>query len=95
MNKAISMIRILLVGIGCIVLVAMYCIIQTQKSKVIYIYVQDPKIPSARRIQQRLKELDNPRYDPGKLDGIPGPNTMEGWNNYTKDQFAIKAVEER
>lgn len=95
MNKAMAMIRIILVGLGCIVLVAMWCIIQTQKSKVVYIYVQDPNIPSAREIQRRLKELDNPRYDPGKIDGIPGPNTLEGWNNYTCDQYAIRDVEGR
>ena len=54
--------------------------------------VQDP-IPSVREIQQRLKDTGKPRYDPGKIDGIPGPNTVEGWNNYTEDQFAIRAVE--
>ena len=84
------MIRILLVGIGCIVLVGMFCIIKTQEAKVIYI--EEIKIPSVHDIQRRLKDLDDPRYDPGRIDGIPGPNTVTGWNNYTKDQFAIKAI---
>ena len=59
------------------------------------VYIQKLDIPSAREIQRRLKELDNPRYDPGKIDGIPGPNTMEGWNNYTCDQYAIRAIKGR
>ena len=86
MNKAMSMIRFLLVGIGCIVLVAMWCHIQSQPI-VKLVPVQSP-IPSVRQIQQRLKDTGKERYDPGPIDGIPGPNTITGWNNYTKDQFA-------
>ena len=55
MNKLMGMVRVLLVGIGCIVLVAMYCIIKTQESKVIYI--QDPNyVQSIGEAQMRLKE---------------------------------------
>lgn len=94
MNKAMSMIRVLLVGIGCIVLVAMWCIIKTQEAKVVYIYVQDPNcIPSAREIQQRLKDLDDPRYDPGPIDGIPGPKMTRGWDNLIMDRYAKRAIE--
>ncbi len=57
------------------------------------IYIIDPNIPSVREIQQRLKDLDDPRYDPGKVDGIPGPDTMRGWNNLIKDRYAKRAFE--
>ena len=56
--------------------------------------VQVP-IPSAREIQQRLKDLDDPRYDPGPIDGIPGPKMIRGWDNLIKDRYAIRAVEGR
>ncbi|KKL62609.1 hypothetical protein LCGC14_1065730 [marine sediment metagenome] len=93
MNKVMSMVRVLLVGFGCVVLIGMYCIIQTQK-QVKTIRVPDPNfIPSARQIQQSLKDLDDPRYDPGPIDGIPGPKMIEGWDNYTCDQYAIRSIE--
>ena len=93
MNKVMSMVRILLVGFGCVVLVAMYCIIQTQQ-QVKIIRVPDPNyIPSAREIQQRLKDLDDPRYDPGPIDGIPGPKMITGWDNLIKDRYAKRAIE--
>ena len=95
MNKAMSMIRILLVGFGCVVLIAMWCIIQTQK-QVKIIRVPDPNsIPSIRQIQQRLKDTGKPRYDPGKIDGkisLDG-QTQKAWNSYTCDQFAKKSFE--
>ena len=93
MNKIMGMIRVLLVGIGCVVMIAMYCIIQTQK-QVNMIRVPDPNyIPSARQIQQSLKDLDNPRYDPGKIDGIPGPDTITAWDNLIEDRYAKRAIE--
>lgn len=95
MNKAMGMIRILLVGIGCIVLVAMWCIIETQEANVVYIYVQDPNIPSARQIQQSLKDFNDPRYNPGKVDGIIGKKSIVAWDNYTCDQYAKRAIEGR
>ena len=91
MSKVMSMIRILLVGIGCIVLVAMYCIIQTQKAQVVYIF--DTNIPSAFEIQQKLKDLNDPRYDPGKVDGVIGKKSITAWDNFTCDQFAKQALE--
>ena len=54
--------------------------------------VQSP-IPSAIEIQQRLKDLDNPRYDPGKVDGIIGKQSQKVWDDYIKDQFAKRAIE--
>ena len=58
------------------------------------VYIPDPNyIPSVMAIQQNLKALDDPRYDPGPIDGIPGPNTITGWDNYTKDQHAKRAIE--
>ena len=88
-----SMIRILLVGFGCVVLIGMWCIIQTQK-QVKIIRVPDLNyIPSAREIQQRLKDLDDPRYDPGPIDGIPGPKMIRGWDNLIIDRYAKRAIE--
>ncbi len=93
MNKVMSMVRVLLVGFGCVVLIGMYCIIQTQKQAKT-IRVPDPNyIPSARQIQQSLKDLDDPRYDPGPIDGIPGPKMIEGWDNYVCDRYAIRSIE--
>ncbi len=94
MNKLMGMVRVLLVGLGCVVLVAMYCIIQTQKQQVKIIRVPDPNfIPSARQIQQRLTDLGKARYDPGPIDGIPGPKMIKGWDNYICDQFAKRSIE--
>lgn len=94
MNKVMAIIRIFLVGIGCVVLVGMYCIIQTQKAQILEPHIfPDPYIPSAREIQQRLKDLDDPRYDPGPIDGIPGPRMITGWDNLIKDRYAIRAIE--
>ena len=82
MDKVIGMIRVLLVGIGFIVLVAMYCIIKTQESKII--------IPSAMEIQQRLKDIGEERYNPGKIDGVIGRQSQTAWDAYICDQFAKK-----
>ena len=85
MDKLMGMVRVLLVGIGFIVLVAMYCIIKTQESKII----QDPNyIPSAMEIQQRLKDLNEERYNPGKIDGVIGKQSQAAWDNYECDRFA-------
>jgi len=96
MDKTMAMIRILLVGIGCIVLIAMWCIIETQEANKVYVYIQDPNsIPSAKEIQQRLKALGKPRYDPGKIDGVIGVETKSqiAWDNYECDQHAKRAIE--
>ena len=66
--------------------------VKPRKPVVKLVPVQAP-IPSAREIQQRLKDLDDPRYDPGKVDGIPGQDTMRGWNNLIKDRYAKRAFE--
>ncbi len=88
-----SMVRILLVGFGCVVLVAMYCIIQTQQ-QVKIIRVPDPNyIPSAREIQQRLTDTGKERYNPGKIDGIIGKQSHQAWDNYTMDEYAKKSFE--
>ena len=91
MDKVIGMIRVLLVGIGFIVLVAMYCIIKTQESKII----QEPNyIPSAMEIQKRLKDLGEERYDPGKIDGVIGRQSQKAWDNYECDKQAKKEFNE-
>ena len=92
-ENVMSMIRILLVGFGCVVLIAMYCLIQTQK-QVKIIRVPDPNhIPSAIEIQQRLTDLDKPRYDPGKIDGKIGKQSQTAWDNFVMDRYAKKAIE--
>jgi len=93
MDRVMAMVRVLLVGIGCIVLVAMYCIIQTQQ-QVKIIRVPDPNyIPSAREIQERLTALGNPRYDPNGIDGVIGKDSRTAWDNYICDQYANRAME--
>lgn len=73
-------------------LVRRYC----YKPIVKLVPVQAP-IPSAREIQQRLKDLNDPRYDPGKIDGVIGIDTRSQrvWDNLIKDRYAIEAVEGR
>ena len=93
MNRVMAMVRVLLVGIGCIVLVAMYCIIQTRQ-QVKIIRIPDPNcIPSAKEIQERLTALGNPRYDPNGIDGVIGKDSRTAWDNYICDQQAIRAIE--
>lgn len=72
-----------------------YVVKLLERSEVVYVYVQDPNIPSAREIQQRLKDLNDPRYDPGPIDGIPGPKMITGWDNLIKDRYAKRAIEVR
>ncbi len=93
MNKVMSMVRVLLVGFGCVVLIGMWCIIQTQK-QVKIIRVPDPNhIPSARQIQQRLTDLDKPRYDPKGVDGVIGDKSQKAWDNYICDRYAKRSIE--
>ena len=92
MNKLMGMVRVLLVGIGCIVLVAMFCIIKTQEANIVYI--QDQNIPSAMEIQQRLKDLNEERYNPGKIDGVIGKQSQKAWDNYECDKQAKKEFNE-
>ena len=93
MNRVMAMVRVLLVGIGCIVLVAMYCIIQTRQ-QVKIIRIPDPNcIPSATEIQERLTALGNPRYDPNGIDGVIGKDSRTAWDNYICDQQAKRAIE--
>lgn len=82
MIKVMGMIRVLLVGIGCIVIMAMYCIIKTQESKVVYII--DPNyIQSPFEAQERMKEQG---FYNGKIDGIWGPESDRGFCNYMAKQ---------
>lgn len=92
MAKVMSMIRILLVGIGCVVLIGMWCIIQTQQQVKIIRVPDYNYIPSAREIQQRLTDLNKPRYDPNGVDGHIGKDSRTAWDNYICDRYAIKAI---
>ena len=87
MNKAMSMIRVLLVGFGCVVLIAMYCIIKTQEARVIFI--QDPNyVQNIGEAQRRLKEQG--LYH-GKIDYIWGQGTEKAYCDYC----GIRAIEGR
>lgn len=64
------------------------------KPKVICVLISDPNyIPSQREIQQKLTDLDNPRYDPNGVDGVIGKDSRTAWDNFICDQFAIRAIE--
>ena len=79
--------------IMAVVVLSVAYVHERRKPIVKLVPVQDPNyIPSVREIQQRLKDTGKPRYDPGKIDGIPGPDTMTGWNNLIKDRYAIKSI---
>jgi len=79
-----------IVGLSFVVAVGLYCARSTAPKVV---YIQKLEIPSIKEIQRRLKELDKPRYDPGKLDGIVGKQTQTAWNNYECDRQAKKCFE--
>lgn len=42
--------------------------------------------------QRRLKDTGNPLYDPGPLDGIPGPNTLEAARNWECTEIALQTA---
>ena len=86
MSKVMSMVRVLLVGFGCVVLVAMWCIIQTQQ-QVKIIYIQDPNyVQPPCEAQRRLKEQG--LYH-GRIDNIWGPESDKAFCDYC----AIRAIE--
>lgn len=59
------------------------------KMKPRIVYVQDPNcIPSQREIQQRLEDLNNPRYDPNGVDGWIGEDSRKAWDNFICDRYA-------
>jgi hypothetical protein len=67
----------------------------TQKGWAIDIYEQMTvqlvtRIPDPCEVQQKLKALDNPRYDPGEVDGDPGQQTRQAWLNYVFDRKAAQ-----
>lgn len=87
MTKAMQMIRVLLVGIGFIVLAGMYCYIKFQEPQIIYI--QDPNyIQNIGEAQQRLKEQG--LYH-GKIDYLWGPLMDKAYCDYC----AIREIEGR
>lgn len=48
------------------------------------------RILSPRELQTFLKGKNIDRYDPGKVDGRIGTNTISAWENYCCDQYAVK-----
>lgn len=90
----VGLMFVLIVGLIFVALVGQYCALQTKATSPTVVIHYEP-IPSAREIQQRLKDLDDPRYDPGPIDGIPGPRMTTGWDNYICDRYAKRAIEGR
>lgn len=76
-----------------IMLVVVLSVAYVNHRKPAVVFIPDPNIPSALDIQQRLKDLDVPRYDPGKVDGIIGKQSITAWDNYSCDQHAKRAIE--
>ena len=87
MAKVMSIIRTLLVGFGFVVMIAMWCIIQTQKAQPPQIiYIQDPNyVQPPCEAQRRLKEQG--LYH-GKIDNIWGKETDRAFC----DWCAIRAI---
>lgn len=46
------------------------------------------QIPTIEGLQQFLKDTGMERYNPGKVDGVVGPNTVKAWENYSFDVYA-------
>ena len=79
MNKAMAMIRVLLVGFGCVVLIAMWCIIETKK-QVKIIRIPDPNyVQNIGEAQRRLKAQG--LYD-GPIDYKWGPKMEKAYCDY-------------
>ena len=86
LSRAGKTILIIIIVVGVLSIV-------TNRSEPQIIYIEEINIPSVHDIQRRLKALNDPRYDPGKIDGIIGSKSRTAWDNYTCDQFAIRAIE--
>lgn len=87
MNNARTLIMTLLLGLGFVVLVGMWCIIQEQNNQEPQIiYIQDPNyVQNIGEAQMRLKEQG--LYH-GKIDYVWGKETDRAYCNY----MAIKAI---
>jgi hypothetical protein len=93
LSRAGKTILIIVIVVGSVAYVKNLA--DSRKPIVKIIRVPDPNhIPSAREIQQRLKDTGKERYNPGKIDGIIGVQTKSqtAWDNYTCDQFAKRAI---
>ena len=75
----------ILVGLLFVWAVGLYCENQSLKTETDYI----PTIPE---LQQALIDTNQSRYDVGTdgADGIVGPNTIQGWENWTYDSYAAQ-----
>ena len=52
-------------------------------------------IPSQREIQQKLTDLNEPRYDPNGVDGWIGKDSRTAWDAYICDMHAKREFEGR
>lgn len=79
--------------VGCIIGIILTFILGFFTGGIKKVESQDPNIPSQREIQQRLTDFNDPRYDPNGVDGWIGTDSRTAWDNYTKDQYAIREFE--
>lgn len=78
-----------------LVVVLSVAYVNERKKPVIKLVPVQSPIPSQREIQQRLTDLNKPRYDPNGVDGWIGKDSRTAWDNFTKDQFAKREIEGR
>lgn len=91
MNDYLSRAVKTLLIIAVVVLSIAY--VKERKEPVIKLVPVQAPIPSAREIQQRLTDLDDPRYDPNGVDGWIGKDSRTAWDNLIKDRYAKRAIE--
>ena len=80
----------ILFGLLFIVLMGLWL---ERNSLIRQIQIEQERIPWPSEVQKKLKDIGLPRYDPGKIDGDPGPLMRQAWLNYTFDyKYADKYV---
>lgn len=91
MNDYLSRAGLTILIMVTVILAVIYVKYLSEQKTVRIIRIPDPNyIPSPMEIQQALKDLNEPRYDPGRIDGIIGRESQAAWDNYINDQSAIK-----
>lgn len=90
MTKVMSMIRILLVGIGIIVFLAMWCILQTQKAKVVY--VQVPKSPTFEDLLDAIEYVESGGDPKAVGDNGNAVGSFQIWKIYVDDVNRIGRI---
>ena len=76
-----------------VIVISSVVYVKNQREPIVKLVPVQAPIPSQREIQQRLKDLNDPRYDPNGVDGIIGKDSRAAWDNYTCDKYAKRAIE--